>query len=211
MVDVMIAACRQLLHLERPLYYLRERDDLDTDDEDGIERKDDDDEPLRIDRSKRDYKVPWFQSASVVVHLLDEMCSNILRATNYWRRFSTFWLFFKLFAELGNEEKQLLLDRHMVLECHRFVKQRGPFEHGLKQLVLEEDTDFMERDHLASHRIKYIRFKMGTDNQEPDVSHMVAMLVCDVVFHYILYGEFVHFMVHWIFRRRLSVRVHLRH
>merc|ERR1712173_151605 len=72
LLDVIFAAIERILPLERPFYFLS----------------------WDPERNEKDEKVKWFASGSVVVALLDEMCKNILIATNYWRNFNEFWLFF---------------------------------------------------------------------------------------------------------------------
>merc|ERR1712087_1031434 len=73
-------------------------------------------------------------------------------------------------------EKQLLLDRHLVVECYRFYHNKRPFEYGLKQLIYDDDEDKEDGDHLAPHRVKYDKRRMGSNEADPECSNMTAML-----------------------------------
>ena len=167
---------------------------------------------------KREYREPrpqsklkWFESASVIVMVLDEMCKNMLRAPRYWRTFGEYWLFFKLFAELGSPERQLLLDKYIISDCIRFYTEKRPHKSGLHLLIRTEqdEQDYknkltykqiayfnslsledkkkereirrrIENERLYLHKVakKFVMFgnKMGNDNVDPHLEHMVEML-----------------------------------
>jgi len=179
LVDAILAAIRAVLPYERELYYVRERDldvqiggdddeiDVEASEERRRELQEAEDDELacnRItpDRSSRVDAVEWFASGSVVVGVLDAMCALILNAAQYWRRFRCFWQFFQDFAALGVPEKQLLLDRHLIIECYRLYHAKKPFDFGLKQLVPVEKKNTKP-------------YKIGGD-ADPDCDAMVAMM-----------------------------------
>lgn len=196
-VDAIITAMKSILELERPYYYVKIENwpttASDDDDNSGGNMESNNnntdvdtvvttqntesktDEAQKIERKFEDLKpmsrLKWFESSSVIVTVLDEMCRNMLIAHPFWRNFDEFWLFFKLFAELGSPERQLLLEKYMITECIRFYNQeKRPFRNGLQLLIRTEKDELDHRTPLSEkQKAFFIKLTYEEQKREKDL------------------------------------------
>lgn len=107
-------------------------------------------------------------NGTLTCQLLDKLCLLILGARQHWRNFKQYFYLLCRFAECGPDERQLMLDRHMVAECVCFQQeQRSPHLSGFVN----------QSEQLATEA-------MGTKHTSADFSQLVRLiriLVCSCV------------------------------
>ncbi|ETO32914.1 RNA recognition motif-containing protein RRM, partial [Reticulomyxa filosa] len=109
-------------------------------------------------------QLTYFESRSIVVQVLDQLCKLLVIAHHYRKQYDQYWSFFRKFVELGCPEIQLLLDRKWITECSRFLNK--------KKLLIAKQLDELSFNSKQ---------KTNSDLHCSEMANMLSIIVCSCV------------------------------